>query len=93
MLNPFFFSVLLLMSHLAFEIVCKSPSFFSRSVWWQVVHLVRVEQTGPHWTGFILKIKEQIPKFSQTFFKDFYQLLPGKYLKRLKVVFRLGNLK
>ena len=36
------------------------------------------------WAGFILKIKEQIPKFSQTFFKDFYQLLPGKYLKRLQ---------
>ena len=35
-------------------------------------------------TGFILKIKEQIPKFSQTFFKDFYRLLPGKYLKRLQ---------
>ena len=35
-------------------------------------------------TGFILKIKEQIPKFSQTFFKDFYRLLPGKYLKRVQ---------
>ena len=34
--------------------------------------------------GFILKIKEQIPKFSQTFFKDFYRLLPGKYLKRVQ---------
>ena len=35
-------------------------------------------------SGFILKIREQIPKFSQTFFKDFYRLLPGKYLKRLQ---------